>query len=118
MADLTPAEKYALGAKYKKAGIIVATIGAIVVAIGGSLWGYGEHLQIQAVAEAKASGWGYLTVRDASGKVIEGLVLDESGRPALNAHGDLVCRKSGMDAPCPLPPVPLGGGASGAGGAR
>jgi len=62
MAEITPQEKYDLGTKYKKAGIITAIIGALVVAVGGGLWFHGRTLQMQAIAEAYAHGHGTLTL--------------------------------------------------------
>ena len=62
MAEITPQEKYDLGSKYKKAGIITAIIGAITIAVGGGLWFHGRQLQMQAIAEAYAHGHGELTL--------------------------------------------------------
>jgi hypothetical protein len=120
---MTPAEKYERGAKFKKAGIIVAIIGGIIAGIGGGLFWHGHNLQMQALAEAKANGWGELTITDASGLVISGPVFEANGRPVLKDGKILRCPadhpRCMTKAPsAPAPTTPLGGGAGGKGDGR
>jgi hypothetical protein len=87
----TPFEKYQRGARWKKGGIVALVLALVLGVAGTIMYGYGEHLQVQAVAEARANGWGVLTVCDRVGKCVR------------------------SDA---TPPVPLGGAADGQGRAR
>jgi hypothetical protein len=94
MTDLTPQEKYDLGTKYKRFGILVAVVGVLVsTTIGGSLWCHGRTLQIQGITDARALGHGTLTIHDSKGRVIH-----QDGHP--------------------VEPAPLGGNADGTGKAK
>jgi hypothetical protein len=60
--DLTPQDKFNLGAKYKHAGIAVMVAALIGLAGGYGMWHHGETLQLQGQSEARAQGLGTLTV--------------------------------------------------------
>ena len=60
--QLTPQEMFNLGAKYKKAGIIIAILGLLAVVAGSGLFVHGRNLQLHAQSDARASGFGTLTI--------------------------------------------------------